>query len=99
MVAFTPGLSKALRDSGFVALSHTLPSLLANAWYGRLQNPRERRLLHEQSGLMEQAMEELLRYAGLARILFRRAIEDIDLNGVAIRKGRTIDAKALRGES
>ncbi len=31
-------------------------------------------------------MEELLRYAGLARILFRRAIEDIDLNGVAIQR-------------
>jgi cytochrome P450 len=81
---------EALRDSGFVALSHTLPSLLANAWYALLQNPREWRLLHEQSGLMEQAMEELLRYAGLTRILFRRAIEDIDLNGVAIRKGERI---------
>ena len=32
----------------------------------------------------------MLRYAGLARILFRRAIEDIDLNGVAIRKGERI---------
>jgi cytochrome P450 len=81
---------EALRDSGFVALSHTLPSLLANAWYALLQNPREWRLLHEQSGLMEQAMEELLRYAGLTRILFRRAIEDIDLNGVAIRKSERI---------
>ena len=81
---------EALRDSGFVALSHTLPSLLANAWYALLQNPREWRLLHEQSGLMEQAMEELLRYASFARILFRRAIEDIDLNGVAIRKGERI---------
>ena len=79
-----------LRDSGFVALSHTMPSLLANAWYALLQHPREWSLLHEQSGLMEQAMEELLRYAGLARILFRRAIEDIDLNGVAIRKGERI---------
>jgi cytochrome P450 len=76
-----------LRDSGFVALSHTMPSLLANAWYALLQHPQEWSLLHEQPGLMGQAMEELLRYAGLARILCRRAIEDIDLSGVAIRKG------------
>jgi cytochrome P450 len=79
-----------LRDSGFVALSHTMPSLLGNAWYALLQHSKEWRLLHEQPELMEQAMEELLRYAGAARILFRRATEDVDLNGVAIRKGERI---------
>jgi cytochrome P450 len=81
---------ESLRDSGFVALSHTLPSLLGNAWYTLLQHPREWGLLHEQPELMEQAMEELLRYAGVPRILFRRAIEDIDLNGVGVRKGERI---------
>jgi cytochrome P450 len=79
-----------LRDSGFVALSHTMPSLLANAWYALLQHSEAWRLLHEQSELMEQAMEELLRYAGVARILFRRATEDVDLGGFAIRKGERI---------
>src|SRR5580692_10841669 len=76
-----------LRDSGFVALSQTTPCLLANAWYTLLQHPGEWRLLHQQPELMEQAMEELLRYAGLARVLFRRAVEDIELNGVSIRQG------------
>jgi cytochrome P450 len=79
-----------LRDSGFVALSHTLPNLLAHAWYALLQHPQEWSLLHEQPGLMEQAIEELLRYAGLARILFRRATADVDLNGTLIRKGESI---------
>jgi hypothetical protein len=79
-----------LRDSGFVALSQTMPSLLANAWYTLVQHPGEWGLLHQQPALMEQAIEELLRYAGFARILFRRAVEDIDLNGVGIRKGERI---------
>jgi cytochrome P450 len=79
-----------LRDSGFVALSHTMPSLLGNAWYALLQHSEAWSLLHEQSELMEQAMEELLRYAGVARILFRRATEDVELSGVAIQKGERI---------
>jgi cytochrome P450 len=79
-----------LRDSGFVALSQTTPCLLANAWYTLLQHPGEWRLLHQQPELMEQAMEELLRYAGLARVLFRRAVEDIELNGVSIHQGERI---------
>jgi cytochrome P450 len=80
----------ALRDSGFVALSHTMPRLLAQARYALLEHPKEWKLLHEQSELMEQAIEELLRYAGLARILYRRAVEDVELNGVVIRKGERV---------
>jgi cytochrome P450 len=78
---------ETLRDSGFVALSHTMPCLLANSWFALLQHPHEWHRLHHQPGLMAQAVEELLRYAGITRILFRRAIEDVDLNGFLIRKG------------
>jgi cytochrome P450 len=76
-----------LRDSGFIALAHTMPCLLASSWFALLQHPREWHRLHLQTGLMAQAVEELLRYAGITRILFRRAIEDVDLNGFRIRKG------------
>jgi cytochrome P450 len=79
-----------LRDSGFVALAHTMPRLLANAWFALLQHPQQWSILHQEPGLTEQAIEELLRYAGLARILFRRATEDINLNGFHIRKGERI---------
>jgi cytochrome P450 len=79
-----------LRDSGFVALAHTMPRLLANAWFALLQHPQQWSILHQEPGLTEQAIEELLRYAGLARILFRRATEDINLNGSHIRKGERI---------
>ena len=40
--------------------------------------------------LVEQAIEELLRYAGLVRILTRTAATDIDLNGALIRSGERI---------
>jgi cytochrome P450 len=33
---------------------------------------------------MGQAVEEMLRYAGLTRTLFRRATEDVDINGLRI---------------
>ncbi|QNI32233.1 cytochrome P450 [Alloacidobacterium dinghuense] len=79
--------AEALRDSGFVALSHTLPCLLANAWFALLAHPQQWRRLHQRPALTAKAMEELLRYAGLTRLLFRRAIEDVDLNGVPLRKG------------
>ncbi len=79
-----------LRDSGFVALSQTLPCLLGNAWFALLKHPQEWSLLHQQPELTEQAIEELLRYAGLARTLFRRATADLELNGFSIRKGERI---------
>ena len=81
---------EALRDSGFVALSQTLPCLLGNAWFALLQYPQEWSLLHQQPDLTEQAVDELLRYAGLARTLFRTATADLDLDGSSIRKGERV---------
>jgi len=81
---------ETLRDGGFVALAHTMPALLGNAWYALLQHPQQWRLLHDQPELTGQAIEELLRHAGLSRILFRRATEDVTLNNAHIRKGDRI---------
>jgi cytochrome P450 len=67
-----------------------LPCILGNAWFALLTHPRQWRLLHQQLDLIEQAIEELLRYAGLVRILFRVATEDLDINGLVIRKGERI---------
>lgn len=87
---YFPSGPEALRESGFVALSHTMPCILGNAWFALLRFPQVWNLLYRQPDLMEQAIEELLRYAGLARILFRTAVADIDLNGVLIRKGERV---------
>lgn len=80
----------ALRGSGFVALSQTMPCILGNAWFGLMQHPKEWLLLHRHPELMDQAIEELLRYAGLVRVLFRRATEDVDISGALIRKGERV---------
>jgi cytochrome P450 len=85
----------SLRDSGFVALSQTLPCVLGNAWFALTQYPEEWLLLHQQPGLIEQAIEELLRYAGLARILFRTATADVDINGSFIRTGQRIVLRVI----
>lgn len=78
--------AETLRDSGFVALSHTLPSLLANGCYALLQHPEQWATLHKQPESVEQGIEELMRYGGLSRYLRRRATEDTELAGVKVRK-------------
>jgi cytochrome P450 len=88
---------ETLRDSGFVALSQTLPCLLGNAWFALLQHPHQWSLLHQQPGLTEQAIDELLRYAGLARTLTRTATADINLNGSSIRRGDQIILRIIAG--
>jgi cytochrome P450 len=93
---FRPG-PESLRDSGFVALSQTMPCLLGNAWYALAQYPDQWRLLHRRPGLMEHAIEELLRYAGLVRILAREAEAEIDLNGAVIQKGERIILRIFAG--
>ena len=82
-----------LRESGFVALAHTLPCLLANTWLALLESPEQWAVLRSEPRLLEHAVEELLRCSGLPRILFRRAIEDIKVNGAHIRKGERIVLK------
>lgn len=80
----------ALRDSTFVALSQTLPCVLGNAWFALIDHPEQWSLLHRQPELLDHAVEELLRYAGLVRTLFRTATEDVNLNGALIRSGDTL---------
>lgn len=87
----------ALRDSTFVAISQTIPCMLGNAWYALLQHPEQWRLVHEHPELAEQAVEELLRYAGLTRLIARTATEDLDIDGIAIRKGQRIVLRIVAG--
>jgi len=81
---------ESLRDSGFVALSQTIPCILGNAWFALMQYPQQWSLLHQRPALTEQAIEELLRYTGLARTLTRTATQDLHLNGFFIRKGERV---------
>ena len=47
-------------------------------------------LLHSRPELVEQAIEELLRAAGLTRVLFRIALNDVELSGCRIRQGERV---------
>jgi cytochrome P450 len=87
---FFPTGPELLRDSGFVALSRTLVSLLGNAWFALARHPEEWRQLHARPALVARGVEELMRFAGLTRLLFRRALADTTLNGLAIRKGERV---------
>ncbi len=53
--------------------------------------------MQQQPALTDQAIDELLRYAGLARTLTRTATEEINLNGAAIRKGDQIILRIIAG--
>ena len=74
-------------EPAFVALSQTLPRLLANAWLALVRHPGEYARLRAQPDLMPGAIEELLRYAGIVRRVFRRATANVDLGGVRIAEG------------
>ena len=78
---------ESMRDSGFVALSRTLVCVLGNAWFVLAGHPEEWKQLHLHPTLVARGVEELQRFAGLTRVLFRRAIADTTLNGLSIRNG------------
>jgi cytochrome P450 len=74
-------------EPAFVALSQTLPRLLANAWLALVRHPDEFARLRAHPHLLPGAIEELLRFAGIVRRVFRRATANIDLGGVRIAAG------------
>jgi len=74
-------------EPAFVALSQTLPRLLANAWLALVWHPGEFARLRAHTELMPGAIEELLRYAGIVRRVFRRATGNVELGGVRIAEG------------
>jgi cytochrome P450 len=75
----------------FIALSQTLPCLLANAWLILLNYTEEMERLRTNPALLAKAVEELLRLAGLARVLHRRAIADVTLKGIVIERGQCVN--------
>jgi cytochrome P450 len=76
--ASTAELSRSFHDSiaavqTFIALSQTLPCLLAGAWLALIRHPEQLALLRSDPALMPNAIEELLRYAGPSRAVFRKS--------------------------
>uniref|UniRef100_Q01S26 Cytochrome P450-like n=1 Tax=Solibacter usitatus (strain Ellin6076) TaxID=234267 RepID=Q01S26_SOLUE len=74
-------------EPAFVALSQTLPRLLANGWVALARNPAEFARLRANPELLPGAIDELLRYAGIVRRVYRRSTAPVELGGVTIAEG------------
>jgi len=75
----------------FVALSQTLPCVLANGWFLLLSHPQSLEQLRTDSKLLPRAVEELLRLAGLPSVLHRRAMATVEIGDVLIERGDRVD--------
>jgi len=82
--------AQPMAGPAFVALSQTLPALLANAWFLLLGQPAELERLRENRDLLPHAVEELLRMGGVAHVLHRRAISDVQLGDLEIKAGQRV---------
>jgi len=81
------GSGMPMAAAAFVALSHTLPCLLTDMWLALLRHPDQMRRLQSDEALWPAAIEELLRYAGLARMLFRQAMAEVTIGNFTIAEG------------
>jgi cytochrome P450 len=77
-------------EPAFVAMSQTLPRLLASAWLALVRHPLEFARLRAHPELLPGAMDELLRYSGIVRRVFRRATANVDLGSVKIAEGELV---------
>jgi cytochrome P450 len=71
----------------FVALSQTMARLLASCWFGLVSHPPEYLRLRAHPELMPAGVEEMLRFAGIVRRVYRRSTAALELGGAAIAQG------------
>ena len=74
----------------FIALSQTLPCLLANAYMILLNHPEEMERIRANPELVPKAVDELLRLAGLAHTVHRQAVADVKLGEIRIASGQRV---------
>ena len=73
-----------------VAGNETTTNLIGNGMLALLNNPDELERLRQNMGLMENAVEELLRYDSPVQTDGRTALEDVEMYGKTIRKGQRV---------
>ena len=73
----------------FVALTHTVPSLVASAYYALLQHPTQLVWLrkHHDATSLTMSTNELLRFAGPSRALFRTALAPLTIGDISVDVG------------
>ncbi|HTX38267.1 MAG TPA: cytochrome P450 [Bryobacteraceae bacterium] len=65
----------------FIALAHSLPAFLGNAWLALAEHPAQWLRLRQEAALLPKAIDELLRFAGPAKAQFRQAVAKVALDG------------------
>jgi cytochrome P450 len=71
----------------FVALSQTMARLLASCWVALVSHPAEYAKLRSRPDLVPAGVEEMLRYAGIVRRVYRRSTAPVELGGALIAQG------------
>ena len=82
--------ASAIGVQAFIALSQTLPCFLAAAWLALVQHPDQLAQLRAQPALMPRAVDELLRFAGPSRAVFRRARSAVVIGDVKIAENQLV---------
>ncbi|MEH6948470.1 cytochrome P450 [Bacillus sp. JJ634] len=73
-----------------IAGHETTVNLISNSILTLLNHPEQLRMLKENPLLIKTAVEEFLRYESPTQMTARIALEDIELNGVTIKKGEQV---------
>lgn len=80
------GISLILLAAGF----DTTANMLALGAFALLQNPEQLAALRADPALIDQAVEELLRYLTVAKSFMRTALVDVEVGGQTIEAGTTV---------
>ncbi len=80
-----------------IAGHETTSCFIGNAVLALLRNPGELEKLRANPDLLENAVEELLRYEPPVHLLSRQATADVELSGVTIRAGDVVAGMILAG--
>jgi cytochrome P450 len=76
-----------LGEPTFVALSQTMARLIASCWHALASHREAFAKLRTQPELMPAGVEEMLRYSGIVRRVYRRSTAPVELGGVSIPQG------------
>jgi cytochrome P450 len=82
--------AQRMGEPTFVGTSQTMARLLANGWLALLGHPEQCRRLRDHPELMPDAVDELLRYAGIVPTLFRRAHAAVAIGDADIQTGQRV---------
>ncbi|MFE0098943.1 cytochrome P450 [Streptomyces sp. NPDC059009] len=80
------GIGLILLAAGF----DTTANMLSLGTFALLQNPAQLAALRADPGLIDQTVEELLRYLSVAKSFMRTALVDVELGGRTIEAGTTV---------